>query len=85
MQIMSSRQWATGLVLCYPFFPVFENWLSDVAGSRGEPSMEEVAQAALQDPLDAEWEQLDKYVVQICSDYLYEYVPMPRLDRGLRH
>ena len=83
---MTSRQFATGLVLCYPYFPVFENFLSVVAESRGEPTVEQVAQSVLTNGMATEWQALDKYVVGICSDFTHEYVPMlprpPSLSRA---
>ena len=71
-------QVAVWIVHLYPYIPVLEEVLEAVATARHEPSKEDVMAMAEQDPMNAEWAELEEYVEMVVAEDPHAYVPVPR-------
>lgn len=76
MQMLTSRQWAIGIVHAYPLFPVLETWMTRLAADRGDLTRDQLLAMARLDDKEQEWQDLGRYVTFVCSKYMHDYVPM---------
>ena len=78
LQILTRMQVAVWIVHLYPYIPVLEEVLEGVAMAMHEPSKEDVMAMAQQDPMNAEWAELEEYVEMVVAKDPHAYVPVPR-------
>ena len=76
MQMLTSRQWAIGIVHAYPLFPVLETWMTCLAGDREDLTRDQLLARARLDDKEEDWQDLGRYVSFVCSKYMHDYVPM---------
>lgn len=74
--MLSSRQWAIGIVHAYPLFPVLETWVTCMAAERGEPTRDQLLLRAKLDDKEEEWRDLSRYVAHVSSKFMHNYVPL---------
>ena len=80
LQVLTSEQYAIGLVYAYPHVPGHKRWLEVLAAQEGEPGIQDLI---LNESLDdeqhvANWDVAVDYLSSLTVEQKGQHVPLPR-------